>query len=180
MRVVNMMKRICWLALLIGIWVTLFSCSNHHAEETVLKQAENGIVSVVTLHHKGDNVIKQSLRTEVHYEDIGLASKEEAEKYVATDTGFFKLSFSQYKDVKGVEYSVVFNDDYLVEEMILDFKKLDFEKVMSLRGIWIAEQAPENKNVSLGRTIKMLEDAGYQIIKSNRQRAVIFGLSVYL
>ncbi|MGY3750722.1 DUF1307 domain-containing protein [Vagococcus acidifermentans] len=92
-----MMKRICWLALLIGIWVTLFSCSSHHAEETVLKQAENGIVSVVTLHHKGDNVIKQSLRTEVHYEDIGLASKEEAEKYVTTDTGFFKLSFSNIK-----------------------------------------------------------------------------------
>ncbi|RSU09944.1 hypothetical protein CBF27_11645 [Vagococcus acidifermentans] len=64
--------------------------------------------------------------------------------------------------------------------MILDFKKLDFEKVMSLRGIWIAEQAPENKNVSLAGTIKMLEDAGYQIIKNNRQRALSFGLSVCL
>ena len=148
------MKKISQLLIVTVLIVCLGACGKNSSEEkTVYENNSNvGIKSIITYYHYGDKVIKQTTENVMNYKETGLQDKETAEKAMEA------AGSNQYKNVKGIEYSIKYKEKEAIEELSVDYDKLDYEAVNKIPGFHVSGDA-EN-GVSLKASEKLLEASG--------------------
>ena len=80
-----------------------------------------------TFTYKDNKVLSQTTHSKLMYSMFGLTNKEEAEK-------MFKPIVEKIQAVEGVKEELVFNDDHYVEDITVDFTKVDLAKLGEAQG----------------------------------------------
>ncbi|KNC09921.1 hypothetical protein AC791_15005 [Klebsiella sp. RIT-PI-d] len=126
-------------------------------EETKTFNANiNGADIKITYTYEGDKVLKQTSENKINYSTIGAKNKEEAEKILEP------LS-AKYKDIKGVDEKITYNDTWAEESVTVDMEKVDFKALQNVSGSMVTGDT--SKGVSMKQTETMLESAGFKEVK---------------
>ena len=80
-----------------------------------------------TFTYKDNKVLSQTTHSKLMYSMFGLTNKEEAEK-------MFKPIVEKIQAVEGVKEELLFNDDHYVEDITVDFTKVDLAKLGEAQG----------------------------------------------
>lgn len=81
----------------------------------------------ITFTYKDNKALSQSAHSKIMYSMFGINSKEEAENT-------FKPISDKLKAVDGVKEELVFHEDHYVEDMSVDFTKVDLVKLGEAQG----------------------------------------------
>lgn len=68
-----------------------------------------------------------------------------------------------YQGIEGLEHSMEYGEKEVTEKIVIDFGKVDFEKLTSgeIPGIFIDEDAAKSKRISLEASEKSLLENGF-------------------
>jgi len=146
-----------WIALLVIGFVMLLGACSGEAGERTFKLEEEGITSMVTYEHEGDEVIKHTTEVTMDYSALGLSSKEEAEEF------FEAMGSSEKIDIEGVSHDITYKNDTLSETLTIDFTEADVEDLKEIPGFGDDEDL-EN-GISLKESIKLIESQGYEEVE---------------
>lgn len=139
------------------VFVTLLavSCSSKDKElsSKTLVLDKDGAKIELTYYYDGDIVKKQEAISDISYKALGVSTKEEAEEKLKSDA-------EKYDNVRGIEHSIEYNDDGVVEKTKIDFTNLDYEKAKDLQGMFLTGD-PSKNAVSLSKSEEMLKQAGF-------------------
>src|SRR5690625_5325300 len=103
-----------WIALLVMVFVMLLGACSGEAGERTFKLEEEGITSMVTYEHEGDEVIKHTTEVTMDYSALGLSSKEEAEEFFEAMGSYEKI------DIEEVSNDITYNNDKLSTSIKID------------------------------------------------------------
>ncbi|EPH72686.1 hypothetical protein D929_01906 [Enterococcus faecalis 02-MB-P-10] len=129
----------------------LASCGAKTETMTFVGSPQAGIDSTITYTYKGDKVLTQTARNVISYDSLGM-SREEARETLDP------LS-SQYKDVKGINYNMTYEDKQAVEKLTIDYEDLDYDKAAKVDGIQI--EGNSSKGISMKKSQELVESQGY-------------------
>ena len=145
------MKRLITVVLAMLLAVTVMACAEQEATY-VLEQ--NGTTITVVYTAKGDIVQKQSTHTEMPYTAVGITTAAEAE-------AMFEPFAATYQGIEGLTHSIEYKDDMVVENLEIDYQKVNLEDVKELMGMSFDDNAKNGAKISLKRSGEMLETQGY-------------------
>lgn len=146
------MKKLWKLVLLIGMVVIIGACGK--IETTVFElEPEAGIKAELTYYHKGDIVVKQTAHNEVDFETVGIEDRKMAEE-------LYSPVAEQYKGIKGIDHKLKFTDKKLIEDLTIDYEKLDFDAAKSVPDIQI--EGNGKNGISLKVSKELLESQGFK------------------
>lgn len=144
-----MKKVISLLVVLVISTVALTACSK---ERTKTYEGDvNGKEIITTLTYKDDEVLKQSTIGTVKYDDLGI------DKSQAKD--MFKNDEKAFKHLKGVSYKVDYKDQKAVEQIEIDYKKVDVDKLKKNLGFESAK-AKKDDHISMNMLVKQMKRNG--------------------
>ena len=151
--------RITGLLFLVAAMVGLMACGS---EETVTYKGEQfGVSSEVTYVAKGDEVTKQTIKSDMPYSMLGVESKEEAEE---TLDDLFRSELEAFNDIEGVEIDLKYEDDKIAQTIAIDYSVADLEEIKSLPGADL--EGPKDADyVSLEKSVKLLENEGFEKVE---------------
>ena len=148
------MKKIGRIISLVVIGLFLVSCGKSAEESTTYENnAITGVKATLTYYHKGDKVIRQTSKNIINYEETGLENKDAAEEAMKS------VGIDMYKDIEGIEHSIKYEEKEAIEEITVDYDKLDYNKAKTVPGIDVSGDT--KKGVSLKASEKLLEANGY-------------------
>lgn len=149
------MRKISQILMVTMFVLFLGACSKGVTEEKTIYEnnSNEGIKSVITYYHTGDKVSKQTTENSIKYKEAGLQDKETAKKAMEA------AGSNLYKDVKGVEYSLTYQDNEVTEELTIDYGKLDYDSAAKIPGFQVSGNT--DNGVSLKESEKLLQANGY-------------------
>ena len=125
-----------------------------------LKEVGGGIIEL-KYYYEGDKVIRQTAHSEIPYTAYGLSTKEEVEKKV-------EPIIKQYKGLKGVEHKIVFENDRVIEDIIVDYDDIEYDKVKNIPGINLSGNTKDG--VSMAASESMLLSDGFVLLRSEKDK----------
>ncbi|MGC6768751.1 DUF1307 domain-containing protein [Enterococcus sp. LJL51] len=128
---------------------------NSNLATTVFEMKQDGVEMEIIYTHNGDKVVKQETYSTIEYEPLNISSKEEAEE-------MFSFVKDEY-DVKGITYKADYQEDKMVEKVVVDYEVADLKEVMTLMGT-ITDGSEEDrvvKYISMKQSKEMLLEQGY-------------------
>lgn len=139
-------------AALVAISFLLTGCSfSFGTKTTTYVYSEEGFESEIILEHSG-NVIKK----ETIINTIDVDSRSEMREYKE----YIEEYSDEYNDVDGITHEATYEDDQVVETLVIDFKALDFDAAFELDNLGLEDGTEDG--VGLKETVEMLEDEGYK------------------
>ncbi|WP_152656705.1 YehR family lipoprotein [Oceanobacillus sp. CFH 90083] len=145
--------RIAGLLVLFIALAGLMACSS---EESVTLQGEqNGIILEVTYVANGDEVIEQSVESEIPYSSLMVTTKEEAQ-------AILDPIVAEFQGVEGIEHNIDYQDDKAVETMSVDLTVVDLSEAANLPG---ASVDSDVDSISLEESVEMLENQGFEVVE---------------
>lgn len=124
------MKKLLALGITIVALVFIVGCNNSSEEKYIFVSETEGSTSEITYYYKDDDVIRQTTKNLVNYEYLGATNATEAETALEPYA-------SQYLDVKGIEYSIDYEKDPVVEEITITYADIDYEQIKNIDGFTI-------------------------------------------
>lgn len=109
--------------------VFMVGCNSSVEKKGFISETE-GYNSEITYYYKGDDVSRQTTKDLVSYEYLDATDAEGAEATLEPYA-------SQYRDVKGIDYSIDYEKDPVVEEIIITYADIDYEQVKNIDGFTI-------------------------------------------
>ena len=104
-----------------------------------------------TFTYKDNKVLSQTTHSKLMYSALGLNNKEDAEK-------MFKPIVEKIQAVEGVKEELVFNDDHYVEDITVDFTKVDLAKLGEAQGTAVYK---DESDLMMSTISQRLIAAGY-------------------
>ena len=109
--------------------VFMVGCNSSVEKKGFISETE-GYNSEITYYYKGDDVTRQTTKNLVSYEYLDATDAEGAEATLEPYA-------SQYRDVKGIDYSIDYEKDPVVEKIIITYADIDYEQVKNIDGFTI-------------------------------------------
>ena len=126
-------------------------------EKVVVYEAnQDGATIRLTYYAKGDKVYKQTAENSMTYEALGVDSKEEAKE-------FFDGIMEDTSDIKGYSDVITYEDDRVIEIVTIDYNVVNIDEVKNVAGAYF--EGNTSDGISLERSIKFLEEAGFKKVK---------------
>ncbi|EHJ57590.1 hypothetical protein HMPREF9318_01244 [Streptococcus urinalis FB127-CNA-2] len=91
----------------------------------------------ITYVYKNDKVLKQTTRSTVKYKAVGIKSAQDAQKNFASSIE------DPYKGIKGIKHKVDYKSTYLIENIIVDYKKANIDKLVDAAILQIDQSSNE-------------------------------------
>src|SRR5699024_7302696 len=120
------MKKIIAFLSMITLLLVMSACGSE--ESRTFELEEDGTYTEITYHFKGDKVSREEVHTEIDYNLINAANKEEAEASLADFTEAFQ-------GIDGLKHDMEFLEDKVIETLDIDYGQLDFAEVEGLPGM---------------------------------------------
>src|SRR5690625_1080561 len=136
--------------------VFIISACGASEKTTTYELKEDGLNSTIDYTHKGDEVVKQATKNTVAYEIYGFESKDEAESSLSPFT-------EVYEDLKGIDYSIDFQDEEFVEEITIDYTAVDYDQLEGIEGFEF--EGDTDNGISLKETAKLIEAEGFKKVE---------------
>lgn len=148
------MKNLQLVLFLTILFSVLVACSGKKAS-VVLEMDTDKYHSQVMYEAENDTILKQTTKNEVTYEVLQVNSKEEAEKAI-------QAAMDEFANMEGVTHKVQFEDDKLIEEIVIDYDVIDIDTVGQIPGL---PSKNEKGEASLDATVELLESQGYILVE---------------
>lgn len=146
-------------ALAVAAALTLTACGGGGAQtETTLSMEQGGVKTTMTYFAEGDTVVKQTTENTLNYESAGFGDRETAEEQVG------QLS-EQFEGIAGLNHSVEYKKNELVETLTVDYTKADIAEVSQLTGSTFDGDAKNAEKVSLKQSVDALKELGFTEVK---------------
>ena len=131
-------------------------CTSAKEQSVTYKQedATMGLSITMTYYAKGDEVTKQTAETVMMYEPFGITDAKAAEELMANQV-------TGYDDVKGVEHSIEYLEDRLIEKTAVDYSVADVTEVAKLTGSITEGEVEKGTKISLKMSVEALESQGF-------------------
>lgn len=142
------------IAICILSFVIILSACGEKAETKTFTLDNGGINTKLKYTYENDKVISQITHTEMTYDTLGVSTKEEAEAGLSSVT-------KEYEDLEGVEHKIKFDDDKIIEDIKVNYEKLDFDKAKDIPGFEFSGDT--SNGLSMKETEKMLEGMGFEV-----------------
>ncbi|HLR42255.1 MAG TPA: DUF1307 domain-containing protein [Pseudogracilibacillus sp.] len=134
--------------------IVLVACGGK-SSSVVLEMDTDKYYSQVMYEAENDRILKQTTKNEVTYEVLQVDSKEEAEKAI-------QAAMDEFSNMEGVSHKVQFEDDKLIEEIVIDYEVIDIDAVGQMPGLPSKNAKGE---ASLDATVEVLESQGYVLVE---------------
>jgi uncharacterized lipoprotein YehR (DUF1307 family) len=108
-------------------YVQSIAASNTPEEKATFFNAVNGVEIKVTYYYKGDVVLRQDVDNKMTYASAGVSNKEEAQRR-------FEQISNAYKNTAGVTETINYQDDYVTENITVDYTKANISELCKLPG----------------------------------------------
>ncbi len=108
-------------------YVQSIAASNTPEEKATFFNAANGVEVKVTYYYKGDVVLRQDVHNKMTYAIAGVSNKEEAQRR-------FEQISNAYKNAAGVKETIDYQDDYVTENIVVDYTKANIGELCKLPG----------------------------------------------
>lgn len=159
----KVMRKVGLLASVLTIGVLLVGCSGSEEEvskkeakvfTSVFEMNTDGMEKTITYTYEEDKVLKQSSISIVAYESMGVSTKEEAEQLYS----FVKDEY----DIKGVTYSIDYQEKQMIEEVDVDYEQADMQEVLSVMGVLTDGTEADVEYISMKQSEEFLLEQGYK------------------
>ncbi|WP_207941251.1 hypothetical protein DOK78_001239 [Enterococcus sp. DIV2402] len=149
------MKKLLALGMTIVALVFMVGCNSSSSEEKKVFVSETeGYTSEITYYYKDDDVTRQTTKNLVSYEYLGATNAAEAEATLEPYA-------SQYRDVKGIDYSIDYERDPVVEEITITYADIDYEQVKNIDGFTI--EGDISQGISMKKSEELMLNQGYTL-----------------
>lgn len=142
--------------------MTLMACGKATALEKAYFQKMTPSVDVRLTYYydkKSDKVIKQTTQSTILYSKMQAENKEQAKAKLDPVS-------QKYQGVKGFKESIQYEDTYLVEKLVVDYRKANIKELSKVEGMAFSTNNPEEFNyVSYKRSEEMLLKGGFTKVK---------------
>ncbi len=155
-------SKLIMVLLLVSVVLFTSACSKNESEEAkgeeykklaTFTYEKEGISVVMEYFGIGDNAYVQTSLSEIQYSALGVTNAEEAKIKLAS-------AAEQYKGLKGVENSIEYKENMLIEKSKIKFKEVEYEKIKKVPGMFFDSDPSEN-GVSVIQSGKMLSKQGF-------------------
>lgn len=116
------------------------------------------VESVLAFYCDGDRVAVQTAENTMYYDDLNVSDAQQAQDQFGPT---FDEYAAQYEGVKGVHYTIVYQDDSLVEEISVDYNQVDMDDVKNIEGFNF-NGSQDADYISMKKTLETLESSGYR------------------
>ncbi|WP_414842057.1 YehR family lipoprotein [Enterococcus saccharolyticus] len=147
------MKKLLALGMTIVALVFMVGCNSSEEKKVFISETE-GYNSEITYYYKGDDVTRQTTKNLVSYEYLGATDAEGAEATLEPYA-------SQYRDVKGIDYSIDYEKDPVVEEITITYADIDYEQVKNIDGFTI--EGDISQGISMKKSEELMLNQGYTL-----------------
>lgn len=135
--------------------VAVFVVIKGNEEQVVTyKYEEDGMTTSMTYYAKGDRVYKQTTESFIPYSSLGVETEAEAREMVGD-------LLSAAEGIKGYSDVVEYKEDHMTETVVVDYSVVNIDEIKNLPGNTFSDGDTSN-GVSLSKSIKLLEDAGFK------------------
>jgi uncharacterized lipoprotein YehR (DUF1307 family) len=148
------MKKLLALGMTIVALVFMVGCNSSSEEKKVFVSEIDGYTSEITYYYKGDDDTRQTTKNLVSYEYLGATDAEGAEATLEPYA-------SQYRDVKGIDYSIDYEKDPVVEEITITYADIDYEQVKNIDGFTI--EGDISQGISMKKSEELMLNQGYTL-----------------
>lgn len=117
---------------------------------------EEGYKNELVYYHIDDEVQRQSSESEITYEALAVENEDEARSLLEEES-------VDYSSVDGVEHSIEYSDDGIVEMLEVDYTVADLGEIANLEGAEFDEEAEDAQFISMEQSEEQLVSAGYEL-----------------
>jgi len=151
----NIVKKIIATAFTALLVITLSGCGDK--EESKTFTWSDGKTNVeLTYYYKNDVVLRQTAENTLHYDALGIPNKEVAMQRLGPIS-------EQYKEIKGVDESLDYQDTYATETLTVDYTKVDRDALQKVQGTAFTGEIKEG--ISMKKSEQLLESRGFKEVK---------------
>jgi len=142
----NILKKVIATAFTALLVITLSGCGDK--EESKTFTWSDGKTNVeLTYYYKNDVVLRQTAKNTLHYDALGILGP---------------IS-EQYKEIKGVDESLDYQDTYATETLTVDYTKVDRDALQKVQGTAFTGEIKEG--ISMKKSEELLESRGFKEVK---------------
>lgn len=116
---------------------------------------EEGYMNELVYYHIDDEVQRQTSESEITYEALAVENEDEARSLLEEES-------VDYSSVDGVEHSIEYSDDGIVEMLEVDYTVADLGEIANLEGAEFDEEAEDAQFISMEQSEEQLVSAGYE------------------
>lgn len=116
---------------------------------------EEGFMNELVYYHIDDEVQRQTSESEITYEALAVENEDEARSLLEEEA-------VDYSSVDGVEHSIEYSDDGIVEMLEVDYTVADLGEIANLEGAEFDEEAEDAQFISMEQSEEQLVGAGYE------------------
>lgn len=117
---------------------------------------EEGYMNELVYYHIDDEVQRQTSESEITYEALAVENEDEARSLLEEES-------VDYSSVDGVEHSIEYSDDGIVEMLEVDYTVADLGEIANLEGAEFDEEAEDAQFISMEQSEEQLVSAGYEL-----------------
>mgnify|MGYP000875927014 CR=1 FL=1 len=128
-------------------------------ESKTFVHEEEGYLNELVYYHIDDEVQRQTSESEITYEALAVEDEEEARSLLEKEA-------EDYSSVDGVEHSIKYDDEGIVETLEVDYTVASLADISSLEGAEFDEEAEDAQFISMEQSEEQLLNAGYELAES--------------
>ena len=117
---------------------------------------EEGYMNELVYYHIDDEVQRQTSESEITYEALAVENEDEARSLLEEES-------VDYSSVDGVEHSIEYSDDGIVEMLEVDYTVADLGEIANLEGAEFDEETEDAQFISMEQSEEQLVSAGYEL-----------------
>lgn len=136
----------------LSILFLLGACGSD-VETSEFELEENGVVMLMTYHHEGDEVIKQTAENTIPYTSLGVESEDEAKQFLEPQS-------EQMQGIDGLKEEIEYGDSEAKETVEVDYEELDMDQAKDVPGLML--DGDIENGISMEKTAEMLINQGFE------------------
>lgn len=117
---------------------------------------EEGYINELVYYHIDDEVQRQTSESEITYEALAVENEDEARSLLEEE-------MEDYSSVNGIEHSIEYNEDGIIEKLEVDYTVADLGEIASLESAEFDEEAEDAQSISMEESEEQLLSAGYEL-----------------
>lgn len=142
--------------------VTLIACGSQEKKMSFQRIDQNLQYDLrLTYYYKGDIVTKQTTNSFWSYKTLGATKKEDVKDRI-------DKASQMYQNIEGIKEKVTYEEKGVKETVEINFNKVDFDKLVTLPGMYTDKNTRKSKKISMKASKELLTSKGFKEITDGK------------
>ena len=142
--------------------ITLIACGSQEKKMSFQRIDQNLQYDLrLTYYYKGDIVTKQTTNSFWSYKTLGATKKEDVKDRI-------DKASQMYQNIEGIKEKVTYEEKGVKETVEINFNKVDFDKLVTLPGMYTDKNTRKSKKISMKASKELLTSKGFKEITDGK------------